>query len=147
MSKNRQRSWVSRLEQLPQTAERRFTTQFHRIPQKIRFFILTALLSVLTTLLVSNYPIIIVPNYKAGDIAKSDVVAPVEMIVKDDASDDTLNDQLRANPVLAHAGEAVTAKNAQLIERVRQFQLAQRQPRRLIGLLALIGVIFFALYK
>jgi putative nucleotidyltransferase with HDIG domain len=147
MSKNTQLTWASRIEHLPQAAERRISTQFHRIPQKLRFFILTALLSVLTTLLVSNYPITILQQYQIGDVAKSDLVAPVELIVKDDASDDALTDQLRRHPVLAHAGEVITAEKAPLIERVRQFQLSQRQPRRLIGLLALVGIIFFALYK
>ena len=41
----------------------------------------------------------------------------------------------------------MTAEKLALIERVRQYQLAQRQPRRLIGLLALVGMMFFALYK
>ncbi|MGE0127183.1 MAG: HD family phosphohydrolase [Blastocatellales bacterium] len=147
MSKNRQRSWVSRLEQLPQTAGRRFTTQFHRIPQKIRFFILIALFSVLTTLLVSNYPVSIMPQYRVGDVAKFDLVAPVELIVKDEEAGDSLAAVLKRNPVLLRAGETVTAEKLPLIERVRQYQLSQRRPQHLIGLLALVGVIFFALYK
>src|SRR6266511_3240997 len=114
MSKKRQWSWLSRLEHLPQRAERRFTTQFHRIPQRIRFFIFVSLLSALTTLLVSNFPISIMPDYRVGDVAEHDVVAPVELIVKDDVGDD---------------------------------DLAERQPKRLIGLLALVGMMFFALYK
>jgi len=147
MSKNRQRSWASRIEHLPQAAERRFTTQFHRIPQRIRFFILTSLLSILTTLLVSNYPVSIAPQYRVGDVAEHDIVAPAELVVKDDVSESGLADQLRRNPVLLHAGEIVTAEKLPLIERVRQYQLAHRQPRRLIGLLALVSMMFFALYK
>src|SRR5262245_27947792 len=147
MSKKRQRSWFTRLEHLPQRAERRFTTQFHRIPQRIRFFILISLISLLTTLLVSNFPISILPSYRVGDVVEHDVVAPVELIVKDDVEDDNLAEQLKRNPVLLHAGEVVTAEKLPLIERVRHYQLAQRQPKRLIGLLALVGVMFFALYK
>ncbi|MGH9752705.1 MAG: HD family phosphohydrolase [Blastocatellia bacterium] len=147
MSKKRQRSWASRIEHLPQAAERRISTQFHRIPQKIRFFILTSLLSVLTTLLVSNYPVSILPQYRVGDVAEYDIVAPAELIVEEDAIGDDLSDLLRRNPVLLHAGEVVTAEKLPLIERMRQYHLSQRQPRRLIGLLALVGMMFFALYK
>jgi putative nucleotidyltransferase with HDIG domain len=147
MSKNRQWSWLTRLEDLPQRAERRFTTQFHRIPQKIRFFILISLLSVLTALLVSNFPISILPSYRVGEVVEHDVVAPVELIVKDDVGDDNLAERLKRAPVLLHAGETVTAEKLPLIERVRQYQLAARQPKRLIGLLALVGMMFFALYK
>ena len=147
MSKKRQWSWLTRLENLPQRAERRFTIQFHRIPQRIRFFILISLISVLTTLLVSNFPISILPSYRVGDVVEHDVVAPVELIVKDDVGDDNLAERLKRNPVLLHAGEMVTAEKLPLIERVRQYQLSARQPKRLIGLLALVGIMFFALYK
>jgi putative nucleotidyltransferase with HDIG domain len=82
-----------------------------------------------------------------GDVARHDLVAPVELIVKDDVGSDDLADEIRRNPVLLRAGETVTAEKLPLIERVRQYQLAQRQPRRLIGLLALVGMMFFALYK
>jgi putative nucleotidyltransferase with HDIG domain len=147
MSKKRQWSWLTRLENLPQRAERRFTTQFHRIPQKIRFFILISLISVLTTLLVSNFPISILPSYRVGDVVEHDVVAPVELIVKDDVGDDNLAERLKRNPVLLHAGETVTAEKLPMIERVRQYELGARQPKRLIGLLVLVGMMFFALYK
>jgi hypothetical protein len=147
MSKKIQRSWVSRLEQLPQTAGRRITTQFHRIPQRIRFILLTSLFSVATTLLVSNYPISIMPQYRVGDVAEYDLVAPVELIVKDEETGDSLAAELKRNPVLLRAGEAVTADKLPLIERVRQYQLSQRRPLHLIGLLGLVGMIFFALYR
>src|SRR5262249_9332428 len=147
MSKKRQWSWLTRLEHLPQRAERRFTTQFHRIPQRVRFFIFVSLLSALTTLLVSNFPISTMPSYHVGEVAEHDVVAPVELIVKDDVGNDDLAEQIKRNPVLLRAGETVTAEKLPLIERVRQYQLAERQPKRLIGLLALVGMMFFALYK
>src|SRR5262245_18579232 len=142
MSKKRQRWWLTRLGHLPQRAGRRFTTQLHRIPQRVRFFLFISLLSALTTLLVSNFPISILPSYHVGDVVKHDLVAPVELIVKDDARDDELAKEIRRNPVLLHAGETVTAEKLPLIERVRQYQLEQRQPRRLIGLLALVGMMF-----
>jgi putative nucleotidyltransferase with HDIG domain len=82
-----------------------------------------------------------------GDVVEHDVVAPVELIVKDDVVDDNLAERLKRNPVLLHAGETVTADKLPLIERVRQYQLAARQPKRLIGLLVLVGMMFFALYK
>jgi cyclic-di-AMP phosphodiesterase PgpH len=147
MSKKRQRSWLTRLEQIPQRAGRRFTTQFHRIPQRIRFLILTSILSALTAFLVSNYPVSILPQYHVGDVAGADLVAPVEFIVNDDIVEDELTKQIRSSPVLLHKGEEVTAEKLPLIEKVRQYQISERQPWRLIGLWALMGIIFFALFK
>jgi hypothetical protein len=147
MSKKRQRSWLTRLEQIPQRAGRRFTTQFHRIPQRIRFIILTAILSALTAYLVSNYSVSILPQYRVGDVASADLVAPVEFIVDDDIGEDELTKQIRSNPVLLHKGEEVTAEKLPLIEKVRQYQIAQRRPWRLAGLAALMGIMFFALFK
>ena len=146
MSEKIQRSWFTRLEHLTQRVERQFTTQFHRIPQRIRFLILTSILSVLTAFLVSNYPISIMPQYRVGDVARHDLVAPAELIVDDVQGDESLR-QIKRKPVLLRAGETVTAEKLPLIERVRQYQLSQRQPQRMIGLLALMVIIFFALYK
>src|SRR5262245_5607241 len=115
MSKKRQWSWLTRLEHLPQRAERRFTTQFHRIPQRIRFFIFVSLLSALTTLLVSNFPISIMPSYRLGAVAEHDLVAPVELIVKDDVGDDDLAKQIRRNHVLLRAGATGTPEKLTLI--------------------------------
>src|SRR5262245_39373605 len=120
MSKKRQWSWLTRLEHLPQRAERRFTTQFHRIPQRIRFFILVSFLSALTTFLVSNFPISIMPDYHVGDVAEHDVVAPVELIVKDDVGNVSHAAPRQRKPVRLHGGGTVTSENLPLIERVRQ---------------------------
>ncbi len=138
---------MSRLKRLPQSAERRITTQFRRIPQKLRFFAVTSLFVVLTALFASRYPISVLPQYRAGDVAEYDVVVPAEMVVKEEARGGGGAWQFRRNPVLLHAGETVTGEKLPWIEAVRGYQLAQRQPQRLIGLLALVGVIFFALYK
>src|SRR5262249_57793324 len=75
------------------------------------------------------------------------VVALVDLLVHDGVGKDDLADQLKRNAVLLRAGETVTAEKLPVIERVRQYQLAERQPKRLIGLLALVGMMFFALYK
>lgn len=87
------------------------------------------------------------PQYRIGDVAEYDLVAPVELIVKDEETGDSLAAQLKRNPVLLREGEKVTAEKLPLIERVRQYQLSQRRPQHLIGLLALVGIILFALYK
>src|SRR5262245_58135585 len=147
MSKKRQRSWLTRLGHLPLRAGRRVTTQIHRVPQRVRFFIFISLLSALTAFLVSNFPISILPSYRVGDVVRHDLVAPVELIVRDGVGDDDLAKEIRRNPVLLHAGETMTADKLPLIERVRQYQIAQRQPRRLVGLLALVVMMFFAIYK
>lgn len=87
------------------------------------------------------------PQYRVGDVAEYDLVAPLGLIVKEKYGGDEVIVQLRRNPVLLRAGETVTADKLPLIERVRQYQLSQRRPQHLIGLLALVGIIFFALYK
>ncbi len=138
---------MSRLRRMPQTAGRRISTQFHRIPQKIRFFLLTSLFALLTALFVSHYPVSILPQYRVGDVAEYDIVAPADMVVKEEEDANGLAAQFKRSPVLLHAGERVTEEKAPLIEAVRRYQLSQRQPQRWIGLLALVGVIFYALYK
>ncbi|MGH9833517.1 MAG: HD family phosphohydrolase [Blastocatellia bacterium] len=147
MSKNKQRLWMSRLRRMPQTAGRRISTQFHRIPQKIRFFLLTSLFALLTTLFVSHYPVSILPQYRVGDVVEYDIVVPADMVVKEEEDANGLAAQLKRSPVLLHAGERVTEEKLPLIEAVRRYQLSQRQPQRWLGLLALVGVIFYALYK
>jgi putative nucleotidyltransferase with HDIG domain len=147
MSKIKQRWWMSRLKRMPQIAGRRISTQFHRIPQKIRFFLLTSLFALLTTLFVSHYPVSILPQYRVGDVAEYDIVAPADMVVKEEEDASGLAAQLKRSPVLLHAGERVTEEKLPLVEAVRRYQLSQRQPQRWIGLLALVAVIFFALYK
>jgi hypothetical protein len=132
---------------MPQTAGRRISTQFHRIPQKIRFFLLTSLFALLTTLFVSHYPVSVLPQYRVGDVAEYDIVAPADMVVKEEEDANGLAAQFKRSPVLLHAGERVTEEKAPLIEAVRRYQISQRQPQRWIGLLALVGVLFYALYK
>src|SRR5262249_12473510 len=114
MSKKIQRWWFTRLEHLPQKAEREFSTQIRLVPKGIRFFIGISSLSLLTALLVSNFPIAILPSYHVGDVARHDLVAPVELIVKDDVGSDDLADEIRRNPVLLRAGETVTAEKLPL---------------------------------
>jgi hypothetical protein len=138
---------LARFKRLPQTAGRRITTQFHRIPQKIRFLLVISLFSVLTALSVSHFPLSILPEYRVGDVARHDVVVPAEMMVKEEAHADGLSWRLKRNPVLLHAGETVTEEKLPLVEAVRSYQISKRQPQRWIGLLALTGVLFFALYK
>ncbi len=117
--------------------------QFHRIPQKVRFLLLSTLFTALTTFAVSHYPITILPRYQVGDIAQSDVVVPATQMVEDGMR---LNAQFK-HPVLLHAGESVTAEKLSQIETIRRYQLARRDPARLVGLLMLAAFLFFALYK
>ncbi|MDX2034381.1 MAG: HDIG domain-containing protein [Blastocatellia bacterium] len=132
---------------MPQTAEREFTRQFHRIPQKTRFLLVSALFSIITTLAASHYPISIVPQYKVGDLVASDVVVPATLMVEDEARSGIAAPRFKRNPVLLHAGETVTPDKAPLVAAVREYQLSQRRLPHLLGLLAFVGFIFFAIYK
>src|SRR5262249_21925853 len=102
---------------------------------------------VLTALFSSHFPLSVVPPYRAGETAESDIFIPANLMSGDDGRVLNLPAQLRRNPILLHAGETVTADKVQIIESIRAYQLSQRNPRRLLGLLALIGLMFFALYK
>ncbi len=147
MRKSKQRSWMARLRRLPQTAEQGITTSFRRIPQKIRFLLITSLFALLTALFASNFPLSILPQYQVGEVAEYDIVVPAGLTVKEETHPNGFALQYKRNLVLLHAGETVTAEKLPLIEEVRRYQIMQRRPQRLIGLLALVGVIFFALYK
>ena len=123
---------MSRLRRMPQTAGRRISTQFHRIPQKVRFFLLTSLFALLTTLFVSHYPVSILPQYRVGDVAEYDIVAPADMVVKEEEDANGLAAQFKRSPVLLHAGEKVTEEKLPLVEAVRKF-------RRWVGVLAMVN--------
>lgn len=120
------------------------STQFRRIPQKVRFFIVSAIFTALTAFFASNYPINILPFYVVGDRARSDVVIPATMMVEDKMRKEA---KFGDDPVILHSGEAVTEENLALIDAVRQHQQSRRNPLRLLGLLALVGFLFFGLYK
>ena len=147
MSQKFQRFWLTRFRRLPQSAARQMRTQFHRVPQKVRFFLIALALAILTTIFSSHFPLSVVPAYHAGELADSDVVIPANLLSGDDARGLTLPEQFKRNPILVHAGEIVTPEKVPVIESIRAFQLAQRNPKRLLGLLALVGLMFFALYK
>jgi len=147
MKQKTPRLWLTRFKRLPQSAARQMRIQFHRVPQKVRFFIITLAFAVLTTIFASHFPLSVVPSYRAGEVAESDIVIPANLLSGDDMRAASVPAQFRRNPILLHAGESVTPEKVPVIEAIRSFQLAQRDPRRLTGLLALVGLMFFALYK
>lgn len=147
MKKKNQLSWLMRLQHLPQSAAQWISTQYRRIPQKARFIIASFTFAALTTLFASHFPLSVVPAYRPGEVAVTDIVVPADLIARIEARAGSFPIQLSRNPVLLHAGETITPDKLPLIESIRGYQLAQRNPKRLLGLLALIGLMFFALYK
>lgn len=147
MNQKKPRVWLAQVRRFPQSAARQIRIQFHRIPQKVRFFVITLGMAVLTTIFSSHFPLSVVPEYRAGDIAESDVVIPANLLSGDDPRSVTLPIQFKRNPILLHAGDAVTEEKIPAIVAIRSYQLAQRNPKRLLGMLALISLMFFALYK
>jgi putative nucleotidyltransferase with HDIG domain len=144
MNKKKRRLWMSRLKLLPQTTVQRVSSQYYRIPQKLRLTRLTSVFAALTALFASHYPFTILPDYQVGDIAQSDVVIPATLKVEDDLRQ---RPRFSRNTILAHAGEPITPEIKQMIDVVRRHQLGYRNPVRLIGLMILAGFIFFALFK
>ncbi|MEK7831438.1 MAG: HDIG domain-containing metalloprotein [Acidobacteriota bacterium] len=147
MKKKNQLSWLMRLQRLPQSAAQWISTQYRRIPQKARFLIASFIFAALTTLFASHFPLTVVPAYRSGEVAVTDIVVPADLIARIEARIGSTPVRLSGNPVLLHAGEIITADKLPLIETIRNYQLAQRNPKRLLGLLALVSLMFFALYK
>jgi cyclic-di-AMP phosphodiesterase PgpH len=147
MSRLKKRWWVTRLRRLPQSGGEQIITQFHRIPQKVRFVLVTFAFSLVTTILVSHFPLTVLPQYRAGEIAKSDLIVPADMMAKDEAHPSDAASIFKRNPVILRAGEVVTDDKLVLIEAVRNYQIEQRDPKHLVGLLVLILLMNFALYK
>jgi len=91
-----------------------------------------------------------VPAYKAGDIAEQDVVIPIDLQhVRAPASQpgrSAAEDDHRQH-ILLRSGEVVTEDLVPLVELVRRHQLAERSPKRILFLLSLVSLIFFALYR
>ncbi|MGH9799115.1 MAG: HD family phosphohydrolase [Blastocatellia bacterium] len=144
MKKKNQLSWLMRLKRLPQSAAHWISTQYRRLPQKTRFFIASFAFAALTTLFASHFPLSVVRSYSVGEVAETDIVIPADLSARTAAGN---TNQINRNPVLLHVGETVTADKIPLIETIRNYQLAARNPNRLLGLLALVGLMFFALYK
>lgn len=147
MSRLKKRWWVTRLRRLPQSAGEQIITQFHRIPQKFRFVLVTLAFCLVTTLLVSHFPLTVLPQYNIGEIAQSDLIVPADLMARDEAHPAEAASMFKRNPVLLRAGEVVTAEKLPQIEAVRRYQLDQRDPKHLLGLLVLIILMNFALYK
>ncbi|HMV48601.1 MAG TPA: HDIG domain-containing protein [Blastocatellia bacterium] len=147
MKKKAQRLWSSRLQRFPQSAAQRLAALFHRIPQRVRFGVVITVFALVTAISASHFPLTIVPPYRAGDEVESDVVIPANLLLGSDPRVLSVPPQFRRIPILLHVGETVTPDKVPVIEAIRSFQLEQRNPRRLLGLLALIGLMFFGLYK
>jgi putative nucleotidyltransferase with HDIG domain len=147
MKRSKKRPWMMRLKRLPQTAEEWISIQFHRIPQKVRFVFLTLLFSTITAFFVSHFPISVLPQYRVGEIADSDVVVPAYLMMRDEMRLSEDPSLFKRNPVLLREGEVVTAEILELIDVIRNHQIKQRDPSHQLGLLVLILLMNFALFK
>lgn len=140
-----------RLQRLPQSAAQRISTQYRRIPQKTRFIIASFTFAVLTTVFASHFPLTVVREYQPGDLAETDIVIPADLVARIESRRAYIIGQGSQspgrNPILLHVGEPVTADKLPLIDTIRAYQLAQRNPKRLLGLFALVCLMSFALYK
>lgn len=136
-----------RLRRWPRSAEEWLSTLFQRVPPRARFLIITITFAALTTFFVSQYPLSVIPSYRPGDVARSDIIVPADLQSRD-AFRRAAGGQLTGeNPVLMHAGETITPENVVLVEAVRSYQIDQRDPQRLAGLFVLVLLMYFALYK
>lgn len=151
MKKKNQLSWLMRVQRFPQSAAQRISTQYRRIPQKTRFVIASFAFAVLTTLFASHFPLTVVPQYHVGDIAETDIVMPADLLARIESRSAYIISQGSQNPghnpILLHAGEPITENKIPLIDTIRSYQIAQRDPKRLLGLFALVCLMFLALYK
>ena len=128
-------------------AAERITTTYQRIPQKIRFYVITLLFALLTAFSASHYPLSILPEYKVGDFAGSDITVPVDLLGKDNAHPEDSQSLFKHNPLLLSVGEPVTEEKLRLIQIVRDYQIKQRNPGNIAGLMVVVLLMFFGLYK
>ena len=155
MSKFKKRVWILRLWRLPQLAEERITRVFSLIPPTVRLYVACAFLVVLTTFSISQYPLSLMPEYRPGDRVLEDVVVPVDLeLVRSSSAPGTAGGAAatsaaggRRQQVVLHAGETVTKEIVPVLDAVRRHQIAERSPRRIISLLLLVTLVFFALFK
>jgi cyclic-di-AMP phosphodiesterase PgpH len=144
--------WIKRLGRLPQTAAEWISQLTSFIPGNVRLYLSSALLILVTTILVSQFRLTSMPQYRAGDVVLEDIVVPldVELVrsVPSQARSDTSNNTLiPERRILIRAGEVVSPELVPLLDAVRQHHLTQKKPARLLGLLVLVTLVFIALYR
>ena len=147
MKKKSQLFWLIRLQRFPRSAAQWISTQYRRIPQKHRFVIASVAFAALTAFFASHFPLTVVPEYQVGQLVEADIVVPADLVARLETRGAAELAQISRSPVLMHAGESVTADKLPLIGIIRDYQLAHRNPKRLLGLLAVVGLMFLALYK
>ncbi len=154
MNKYRKRLWLARFWRLPQSAVERTSQISGFIPPAARLYLGSSLLIVATTLLASQFRLSPVPQYKQGDLVREDVVVPLDVELIPGEAPTSVSEAARRSwrstreqRVLVRAGEVVTPEMVPLLEALRSHHLAQRQPRRMIGLLLVVTLIFVALYR
>lgn len=152
MSTHSTRRWLARLRHWPRTAGDWLTERYQRLPQKQRLLLISASLILPTAFLCSHFPFTLLPNYNVGDSVVADIVVPADL--QADSLDTFSNDlppaiaaELRNTRVILRAGEIVTEKALPQILAIRQYQLSQRQPRRVLGLILIVAALYYALFR
>src|SRR6185295_10376929 len=132
------RRWTLRLRQLPLAAGGWLSKQFHRLPARQRTILLSVLLILPTTFLCSHFPLTIVPDYRPGQRAVADLAVPADL--QADSLDyfsaelpPVVSEKLKQTRIVLRAGDVVTDDVLPQLQAIRQYQLTQRQPRRLVG--------------
>src|SRR4030095_7836768 len=147
MKKIKKRRWMARIWRLPHAAGETASRLFGLVPSRLRLIVFGALLVIPTTILVSRLPVSIVPAYKAGDVALQDVVIPIDLQhVRQPSSIQTGESDHRQH-ILLRSGEALTDWLVALVDLVRRHHLAERSPKRILFLLAIVALISSALYR
>ena len=152
MSINSTRRWQARLRHWPKDAGDWLAERYQRLPQRHRFLLISALLILPTAFLCTHFPFTLLPGYQVGETVMADIVVPADL--QADSLDAFSNDlppeiaaELRHTRVILRAGDTVTARTLPQLQAIRQYQLSQRQPRRLLGLLLIVALLYYALYK
>lgn len=152
MNKHKKRLWIGRLWRLPQSAAERISNVFEFIPPSVRLYASSIFLVLATTVLVSQFRLSPMPQYRAGDIVREDVIIPLDLELVPSAAPRATREagwrqQGSGARVVLRAGEVVSEEMVPLLDTVRSHHLGQREPRRLIGLLVLVALAFFGLYR
>jgi putative nucleotidyltransferase with HDIG domain len=139
-------------------AARAIARPFNWLRPQMRFALGFALLSLLTTFLLSRtHSQAPIEMYREGDVVRTSVLAPADIGYEDPQLTDAARavDQtaqpvtgfLRRNQVVAREGDTVTAKMLAQIEAIRRYSHQERRPEHYLGLLFLVAALYWGAWK
>lgn len=138
MSNKKFRLWIRRCKRAPHTAAEGLTTQYHRLPQKTKFIVFTITVSVITAVLISDYPPAVTDDILSN--ASGSDSANMSSISRDKNS-------VNSNVVAMRMSNQLQNNNAIVTDVDRGVSDSRNNLKYLLGYLIISFLIYLALYK